>query len=456
MNELPAAETDPAEVPDGVRRREQRGWYVYDWANSAFQTTVVTVFLGPYLTGAAEAAAGADGFVRPLGIPVRAAALYPYLVSVSALLQVVAMPIVGAIADRTGRRRLLLAGFAYLGAAATMALWFVRGDAYLLGGLLFLVASVAFSCAVVVYNAWLPDIATVEERDAVSSKGWALGYLGGGLLLAANLVLFQQAEAGALPLSGPEAVRVAMASAGVWWALFTLVPLTSLRRPVAPVVDLPGPTMSAGFRQLGRTLRRLRAAPATLVFLAAFLLYNDGIQTVISQSAVFADQELGLGQSVIIAAVLLVQFVAVVGALGLGWLAGRFGAKRTVLGSLLVWIGVLAFAYVMPAGEAGPFFVLAAGIGLVLGGTQALSRSLFSHMVPARAEAEYFSAYEISDRGTSWLGALLFGLALQFTGSYRVAILSLLVFFIAGFALLLKADIRRAAAEAGNRAPERV
>ena len=297
-------------------RHTQRAWYVYDWANSAFQTTVITVFLGPYLTGLAEAAADAQGFVHPLGLPVRAVALYPYLVSLSALLQVVTMPLVGALADRTGRRRLLLGVLAYIGAVATMLLYFVRGDQYLVGGLLFLVASVAFTCSLVVYNAWLPDIAGTEERDAVSSRGWACGYLGGGLLLSANLVLLQQSTSGRSGIEVVDAVRISILSAGGWWALFTLVPLARLG-DAAPRTD-EGAT---GFRQLAQTLRRLRRAPATLTFLAAYLLFNDGVQTVISQSAIYADQELGMPPDVSVSAVLIVQLVAVGGALGLAILA---------------------------------------------------------------------------------------------------------------------------------------
>jgi UMF1 family MFS transporter len=431
-------------------RRRQRSWYVYDWANSAFQTTVLTVFLGPYLTGLAETAAGPDGFVDVLGVPLRAGAYYPYLVSLSALLQVISMPLVGAVADRTGRRRLLLGAFAYIGAVGTVLLYFVRGDAWLAGGALFLVTSVAYSNSIVVYNSWLPDIADTEERDAVSSRGWALGYLGGGLLLAANLVLLQLAQSGALAIGVADAVRISIVSAGGWWALFTLVPLAGLD-------DAPArPRATTGFRQLAVTFGRLRHAPATLTFLAAYLLYNDGVQTVISQSAVFADQELDLAEDVIVIAVLIVQIVAVGGALLLGRLARTFGAKRVVLASLVLWTSVLAYAYVLPAGSPTPFYVLAACIGLVLGGTQALSRSLFSHMIPTGGEGEYFSAYEISERGTSWLGALLFGLAVQVTGSYRVAVLSLVVFFAAGFVLLWRVDVRRAAAEAGNAAPARV
>lgn len=444
----------PAGAPaDRARRRERRGWYVYDWANSGFQTSVITVFLGPYLNDVATAAADTAGFVRPLGVPVRAVAFYPYLVSLSALLQVLAMPLIGAVADRTGRRRLLLGLTAYTGAAATVGLWFVSGSAYLLGGALFLLATVAYGCSVVVYNSYLPDIAGPDERDAVSSRGWATGYLGGGLLLAAHLALFTAADAGALPMSGGTAARVCIASAGVWWAVFTVVPLRALRhREGAANADL---SIRDGFRHVATTLRRIRGAPATLAFLVAYLLYNDGVQTVISQAGVFADA-LGMGAGTIAAAVLLVQIVAIGGALGLGAAALRFGAKRVVLASLVLWTGVVAYAFVLPAGATTAFFVLAGLIGLVLGGTQALSRSLFSQMVPTGAEAEYFSAYEISDRGTSWLGPLLFGLALQVTGSYRVAILSVVVFFAAGFVMLWRLDVRAAVAEAGNPQPERI
>jgi UMF1 family MFS transporter len=200
----------------------------------------------------------------------------------------------------------------------------------------------------------------------------------------------------------------------------------------------------------------MRRHPLTLGFLLAYLVYNDGIQTVISQASVYGSKELDLEQSTLIGAVLLVQVLAVAGALALGRLARTYGAKRTIMGSLAAWTAVLAAGYFLPAGEPGWFFVLAAGIGLVLGGSQALSRSLFSHLVPPGKEAEYFSAYEISDRGMSWLGPLLFGLTFQLTGSYRDAIISLVVFFLLGFALLARVPVRRAIGDAGNPVPEKI
>ncbi|MFF0108490.1 MFS transporter [Streptomyces hirsutus] len=433
------------------RRYEQRGWYVYDWACSVYSTSVLTVFLGPYLTSVAEAAADTDGFVHPFGIPVRAGSFFAYAVSLSVILAVLVMPLVGAAADRTGRKKPLLAAAAYTGAAATACMFLLDGERYLLGGVLLVVANAAQSVAMMLYNSYLPQIATPQERDAVSSRGWAFGYAAGALVLVANLLLYTAHDS--FGLSEGMAVRICLASAGLWWGAFTLVPLRRLRDRRAPAREAGAPT---GFRQLAATLRDMRRHPLTLAFLLAYLVYNDGIQTVISQASVYGSKELGLGQSTLIVAVLLVQVLAVVGALALGRLARIHGAKRTILGSLVAWTVTLAAGYFLPAGEPVWFFVLAAGIGLVLGGSQALSRSLFSHLVPPGKEAEYFSAYELSDRGMSWLGPLLFGLTYQFTGSYRDAIISLVAFFVLGFALLARVPVRRAVAAAGNPVPERI
>lgn len=214
--------------------------------------------------------------------------------------------------------------------------------------------------------------------------------------------------------------------------------------------------MGSGWRQLLATLRDMRRHPLTLSFLLAYLIYNDGVQTVISQASIYGSEELDLDQTTLITAVLLVQVLAVVGALGMGRLARTHGAKRTILASLALWTLILAAGYFLPAGAPVWFFALAGAIGLVLGGSQALSRSLFSHLVPRGKEAEYFSAYEMSDRGLSWLGPLVFGLAYQLTGSYRDAIISLVVFFALGFVLLARVPVRRAVAAAGNPVPERI
>ncbi|WP_329279556.1 MFS transporter [Streptomyces sp. NBC_01451] len=437
------------------RRREQRGWYFYDWACSVYSTSVLTVFLGPYLTSVAEEASDADGFVHPLGIPVRAGSFFAYSVSLSVIVAVLVMPLVGAAADRSGRKKPLLAAAAYVGATATVGMFFLDGDRYLLGGLLLIVANAAQSVSMMLYNSYLPQIATVEERDAVSSRGWAFGYAAGSLVLVVNLVLYTAHDS--FGLSEGMAVRICLASAGLWWGAFTLVPLRRLRdRRAAKEESAVKGATSPGLRQLVATVRDMRRHPLTLAFLLAYLVYNDGIQTVISQASVYGSEELGLGQSTLIGAVLLVQVLAVAGALGMGRLARVYGAKRTILGSLVAWTVTLAAGYFLPAGAPAWFFVLAAGIGLVLGGSQALSRSLFSHLVPPGKEAEYFSAYEMSDRGMSWLGPLLFGITYQLTGSYRDAIISLVAFFVIGFVLLARVPVARAIRDAGNPVPERI
>ncbi|WP_200214271.1 MFS transporter [Micromonospora coerulea] len=449
--------------PPSSTRRERRGWYLYDWANSAFQTTVITVFLGPFLTTVTELAAGCElgadsceGYVHPLGIRVAAGSYYPYLISLSVFLTVFVLPVMGAIADRSMHKKRLLATAAFTGAAATTAFAFVTGERYLLGGALFLIANISFGAAMVVYNSFLPQLGGPDERDGISSRGWAIGYLGGGLLLALNLVAVTMLSEEGNPQRTLDLARWSIVSAGVWWAAFTLVPLRWLREHPAAAAAARvggGNVLTDGFRQLGHTLRNIKAYPLTLFFLLAFLVYNDGIQTVITLASQYGTKELRLGQSTLITTILLVQFLAFGGALALGALAGRIGAWKTLLISLVLWTGVIIAAFRLPAEAPLPFMILGGAIGLVLGGSQALSRSLFSQLIPAGKEGEYYGFYEISDKGTSWLGPLAFGLVFQLTASYRVGLVSLLIFFVVGFALLAAVPIRRAIVAAGNTPP---
>ena len=443
-------------------RRERTGWYFYDWANSAFSTTVITVFLGPFLTSVTEQAAGCalgadecDARVHPLGLSIAAGSYFPYLVSLSVLLTVFVLPVMGAIADRAARKKPLLAAAAFTGAGATIAMAFVTGERYLLGGLLFIIANIAFGASVVVYNSFLPRLAGPDDRDKVSSRGWALGYLGGGVLLLLNLVVVTWLTIDGDDRRTLDLARWCIVSAGVWWAVFTLLPLRWLREHPSAEAGTGGGgnVLTDGFRQLGRTVRSLRAYPLTLFFLVAFLVYNDGIQTVISLASQFGTEELKLEQSALIVTILIVQFLAFGGALLLGAVATRIGARKTVLIALAGWLGVILAAFRLPEGEPVPFMLLGVAIGLVMGGSQALSRSLFSQLIPDGREGEYYGFYEISDKGTSWLGPLAFGLVFQLTNSYRIGLVSLVVFFIVGGILLAMVPIRRAIVAAGNTPP---
>jgi len=309
------------------------------------------------------------------------------------------------------------------------------------------------------YNAYLPEIVSPDRADAVSSRGFALGYLGGGLLLALNLVLVLLKPFG---LTTGLSIRLSLLSAGLWWGGFALITFTRLRtRQPARLPPAGQRLLTVGFREVGATFREFRRHPYTLRYLLGYLLYNDGIQTVIGLAAVFLTQELfiargrdeGEAQSFVIVVFLLVQFVAFFGALGFGRLASWIGTKRAILVSLVLWSGVIVYAYALLQ-TTTQALVMSAVIATVLGGSQALSRSLFARMIPPHRETSFFSFHEISERGTSWIGPFLFGVIVSATGSYRLALLSLIVLFLAGMIGLALTDTDRAIREAGREKAE--
>lgn len=432
-------------------KREIFGWSMYDWANSAFSTTVVTALLGPYILALGESSATP---INILGFDIEAAAVFPFSASLSVFLQVLFLPLLGTAVDYTHLKKRLLLAFAYTGGFFTILLFFVQADmallgtngAVLLGSLLFIIANLCFGAAIVSYNSFLPEIASPDMRDKVSSRGWAIGYLGGGLYLLLNLGLLLFMEDTTL------AVRISLAGAGLWWIVFTfLFPAQRLKQRDA-VRTLPeGTTLFRhGVRQIGTTLRQLRTTyPMTLRYLIAYLVYNDGIQTVIVVSTAFAADEIGVDTQTLLILVLMIQFVAFGGALLFGRIAGSLGAKRTIMLSLVIWSALVIYAFLF-LNNTVQLFVMGAVLALVLGGSQALSRSLFSQMIPEHHEAEYFGFYEISERGTSWIGPLLFAAAVQLTGSQRIALVSLILFFVLGLILLSRVDVREAMLDSGN------
>lgn len=449
--------TDTSSMSAGrLRRRQQRSWYWYDWANSAFITTTSTVLIGPYLTAIATRAACGEGVettecstpLMVLGfIPIAPGALHPYMVTFSTLLSAVLLVAVGAIADRAKRPQQMLGAFAWVGAAAGSGMFFLGGTNWGLGVGLFLIANFCMGASMVIYDAILCRIATPDERDRVSSRGWAWGYIGGGTLLAANLWLMS--SYGSLGITIQTAIQISLLSAGLWWGLFTIIPVVGLRK--LPVTRLgadesvePRGRVWQAFTQLGHTLRDLKHYPQTLLFLLAYLFFNDGIQTVILQSSLYAESELGMTTSQVITVFLLIQFTAFFGAVGFGAVAARVGAKRTVLVGLVIWLVVVVIAYFLPRGVFSAFAALGVGIAIVMGGTQALSRSLYSQLVPVGRESEYFSLYQAAERGTSWIGTFMFGLVFTLTGTYRASILALMVFFVVGGVLLAKVNMRQA------------
>ena len=491
--------TETAMVND---KREIFGWAMYDWANSAFSTTVVTAFLGPYLTAITKAAADADGNIHLLNYPIRFDSYFTFLISASVLLQVTFLQILGALADYSHMRKQLMRFFAFRGALTTILMFFITPGGHWFAGLLFIVANVAFGASIVFYNAYLPSIASEEKRDEVSSRGFAYGYIGGGLLLFLNLLLFLFGDK--IGLDSSMVARICLASAGVWWFGFSLITFSRLQ-PRHAVRDLPEGEnyFTIGFKQLGELMeiphnivtvlmvlpllipvllflrlpiwivllpgagpvgilitfliRKGRTLPEAMKFLGAYLLYNDGVQTVISVAAIFAAQELGMQSTQLILVILMIQFVAFAGAFGFNWIASKLGTKQAIIISLVIWCGTTIYAFAGMKSTAIvlgieqrqlEFWILGFVIALILGGSQALSRSLFAQMIPKDQEAEFYSFYEISERGTSWLGTFTFGLVNTVFKSLRLGILSVILFFIAGLILLPFVNVKKAMEQA--------
>ena len=430
--------------------REIFGWKMYDWANSAFYTTVVAALFSPYITRLAQTAVGENGVVLSLGPlgNVTAKSLPTLCVSISVGAQVFLLPLLGALGDYSDLKKRMMALFCYIAVVANCLLFFITGRLYLWGGVLFIIANVCFGASNVFYNAFLPEIATDDQADKVSSRGYAYGYLGGALLLLFNLLLVTRAEQ--FGMSTGLAVRLSLLSAGVWWGAFALITFSLLRRRPQKKSLPPGKGyLSAGIAEIIATLKELRRLPLTLRFLIAYLIYNDGIQTVIVASSVFLEQELfpGGNPQFLLEIFLFVQFVAVIGALLFERLAYLINTKNAIIVSLVLWAGVVIYAYrfLSTVPEA---WVMAGVIAIVLGGSQALSRSLFARMIPAGKEASFFGLYEVSDRGTSWMGPLLFSVVVARTGSYRQALLSLIFFFVVGLIVLVFTNTDKAIQQA--------
>jgi len=436
--------------------REIFGWKMYDWANSAFYTTVVGALFSPYLTRLAQSAVGENGVVLNLGPfgDVTAKSLPTLCVSISVGAQVFLLPVLGALGDYSDLKKRLMAMFCYIAVLANCLMFFIKDELYLWGGLLFIVANVCFGASNVFYNAFLPEIVTEDQADKVSSRGYAYGYLGGALLLVLNFLLVQRAES--LGISTGLAVRLSLLSAGVWWGGFAVITFYLLKsRPQKKGLPPGKSYISAGFAEIAATFKELRRLPLSLRYLIAYLIYNDGIQTVIFASSAFLEQELfpqGNPQF-LLEIFLFVQFTAVVGALLFERLAYLIKTKNAIIVSLVIWSSIVIYAYAF-LNTVFEAWIMAGVIAIVLGGSQALSRSLFSKMIPEGREASFFGLYEVSERGTSWMGPLLFSIVIARTGSYRQALLSLIFFFIVGLIVLAMTNTDKAIQQASAPSPQ--
>jgi UMF1 family MFS transporter len=422
-----------------------RGWITYDWANSAYATTILAAVLPAYFAAEVVGDAGVD----LLGRNWTGQDLWAVAVGFGPLIMFLATPILGAIADYSATKKRFLTVFATWGAVFTSLLFFtMSGDVFLTLSL-FLLAHLGFVGANVFYDAFLPDLTTDDTIDMVSSRGFAWGYIGGGLHLLLSLVLIQGADVGFIPLDPILATRIALGSVGIWWLAFSIKALRGIpetgHSSILPGQPRPGWAEYArvGFTRTISTTRRVIRNRPLLVFIVAFILFNDGVQTTIALASIYATETLELGITIVIVAVLLVQFVAYFGAMAFGRYSIRVGTKRALLTSIVVWGSVSVAAFFLPVGAAAPFLVLAILIGFVLGGTQALSRSLYGSMIPEEQSAEFYGFFSVFSKFSAIWGPWIFALVRQTTGSARWAILSVALFFIAGGLLFRTVDIEQ-------------
>ena len=416
-----------------VRRR---AWCLYDWANSAFATVVLAALLPVYFA-ALVPDGGGQLSVFGLQRTLPASALWGYAVALSLGSVAVAAPFLGAAADRGRLRRPLLIGFALIGATATACLAAAGPGDYWLALLLFIVANAGFAGGNIFYNAFLPALADDKELDRLSARGYALGYLGGGLMLLIAFVLIQWPALFGFPGKGA-ATRFSFLLTGLWWAGFALPAFRHLRDDLLPAPA--GPPLRT-LRDYLKTFAALRRHRDLLRFLCAYLLFNDGIETIIAVSAIFGSEELGLSTTTILGVFLLIQFVAWPASLLYGRLAVRFGTRRALAGGLILFLLITVYAYAMRT--ALEFWLLGFAVALVLGGCQALSRSLYASLTPPAQSAEFFAFFGISGKFAAIIGPLLFALVIDLTGSARLAILTLATLFVAGLALLATVDVER-------------
>ena len=408
-----------------TKKKEILSWCLYDWAYSSFATTVISAVLPVYYSR-----------VAAVDLPGNTATVYwGYTTVLALLVSVLLAPVMGAVADHSGIKKRLLLVFAAIGIFSTALLYYVTSGDWLLASLLFIFGNIGFSMSEVFYNSILPSVAGPEEIDGVSVKGYALGYLGGGILLALDIGLIEIMTDKAL------ATRISFITVSVWWAIFTIPFILNVREPAAAKrKKIDGNILTAGFKRLALTFSELRRYKDLLLFLAAFWIYNDGIGT-ISKMATIYGAEIGISQGVLIGALLMTQFVGIPFSFAFGRLAGKIGTKNSIMLGLFVYTIISVAGYFMET--ALHFFILAFLVGTVQGGTQALSRSLYGSMLPGERTAEFFGFYGMSSKFAGIIGPLVFALVSQLTGTSRLSIFSLIIFFITGAILLNRVDVDR-------------
>lgn len=411
--------TDPS---NKSRRGEILSWCMYDWANSAFATTVMAAVLPIYYSQVA-------GVTLPGNT---ATAYWGYTTALALLITALLAPIMGAIADYSGSKKKLLMTFAAIGIFATALLYFVTTGDWVIASLFFIIGNVGFATSEVFYNSLLPSVAGPGKIDQVSTKGYALGYLGGGILLGINVLMIEFMSDTML------ATRLSFVTVSIWWAVFTIPLIKNVKEPKVKEISSPAVNpVTGGFIRLAVTFKKIKNYRQLFLFLIAFWVYNDGIGTIIKMATIYG-AEIGIDQTTLIGALLMTQFVGIPFSFGFGRLAKNIGTKNSIMIGLIVYTVISIGGYFMQT--ALHFWILAFLVGTVQGGTQALSRSLFGSMLPESKTSEFYGFYGMSSKFAGIIGPLVFAVVTQITGTSRLSIISLIFFFILGGYLLHKVD----------------
>lgn len=402
---------------------------LYDFGNSAFSTTIMAAVLPVFYYDVA--AVGVDESL--------ATSYWGYSQSIAVLIVAVLAPFLGAISDYSAAKKKFLRFFAFMGMIASVLLGLVSEGEYLFASLLLIVGTIGFSSANIFYDAFLPEIADEDDIDKVSSSGFAFGYIGGGILLAINLLLILKYQWFGIP-NATVASQLSFVSVGIWWFIFSIPLLKNVHEEPKKPSKREKSYLSIGFTRVTTTFKEIKKYKQLLIFLLAFWMYNDGISTIIKMATIYG-RDIGIDKNSLIAALLITQFVGIPFTFLFGWIAKKITAKKALLITLYIYIGIVVLGYFMTT--ALHFYMLAVCVGFVQGGAQSLSRSIFGRMVPKNKHGEFFGFYGISSKFAAIFGPFLFALVGQLTGSSRLGIVSLIIFFVIGIILLRFVDIEK-------------
>ena len=420
------------------KKRAQTAWAMYDWANSAFATTIMASILPNYFAA----------YIATEG----ALAIWGYTVAIGSLVAALISPLLGAIADFRGSKKKFMAFFLALGVISTALLFLVKSpDDQLLASVLYILGTIGFAGSMVFYDALLPHIADDDEIDQVSSKGYALAYIGGGLLLLINVIMIFFGPK-LLPTMSEEAatmlmMRLSLASVAVWWAVFSIPIFRRVKEPVRMVEtsEIGQNVLTVGFSRFFKSLKEISKFRDLFWFLLTFLVYSNGIGTIITMAVTFGT-DLGFGTMILIGTLLMVQFVAAPFSIWFGMLSKKIGVKQSITLSLVVYTLIAVVGYFMS--QEWHFLLLGFGVAMVQGGSQALSRSLVGQLMPKSKTAEFYGFFSVSEKFNTVVGPFIMAVITQLTGDGRYGIISLVIFFVAGILMLRNVDIERGVRQA--------